>query len=114
MVSRVAKEAIDAERRFAILGVLLQALHVLFGVTAILGMYLTLGRIKTLHNPLWREHCQWQLKTFWIGAILYTLSIIIGLWSGHWWAFILAAMWVTFRIASSAIGIATMRPPRTW
>jgi len=40
----------DDERRFALLGVLLQALHFLFGVTAIVGMYLTLGRLPSIKS----------------------------------------------------------------
>ncbi len=100
----------DEERRFALLGVLLQALHVLFGVTAVLGMYLTITRLPTMKNALWIEHCRWQVFTFWVGAAAYFITLVIGFRFGLWWPFILAAMWVSYRILSSAIGVATRGP----
>lgn len=102
------------ERRFALLGVLLQALHVLFGVTALLGMFLTLGRLSSMTSDLWREHCRWQLTTFWVGAGLYAITLIIGFRFELWWPFVLSAMWVTYRIVSSAIGVATKNPIYRW
>jgi len=102
----------DDERRFALLGVLLQLLHVLFGVTAILGMYLTLNRLPKMQSILWRNHCRWQLTTFWFGAAAYAITILIGLRFSIWWPFIIAAMWVTYRILVSAVGVATKEPPQ--
>jgi len=115
-VSTIDTQASDEDdRRFAILGVILQALHVLFGVTAILGMYLTLARMPKVNSALWREHYRWQLATFWAGAALYAVTVFIGWKFGQWWPFVLAAMWVSYRIFSSAIGVATRKPiPRLY
>lgn len=104
----------DEERRFVLLGVLLQTLHILFGVTALLGMFLTLGRLPSITSTVWREHCRWQITTFWVGAALYTITLIIGFWFESWWPFVLAAMWVTYRIVTSAIGVATNNPIHRW
>ena len=112
--NKAHQEAHNLERKFVVLGVLLQALHVLFGVTAVLGMYLTLGRIQSMNNDLWREHCRWQLTTVWLGAVLYILALTIGLWLGHWLPFILAVMWVSYRILCSALGVFLEQPIRHW
>jgi len=110
LVSNPNTQAFNAERQFILLGVLLQALHVLFGITAIFGMYLNHNRLPTMQSDLWRSHCRWQLTTFWMGAGFYVVSAFIGLSFGHWWPFILAAMWVSYRILSSAVGVATKQP----
>ena len=107
-------KSFDEERKFVLLGVLLQALHVLFGVTALLGMYLTLGRLPSIKHALWREQCKWQVTTFWVGAALYISTIIIGFLTEQWWPFVLAAMWVTYRILCSAIGVATRSNIHRW
>ena len=104
----------NEERRFVLLGVLLQVLHVLFGVTAILGMFITVSRLPSMKNALWREQCRWQLTTFWVGAGLYANTLIVGFWLGLWWPFVLAVMWVTYRIISSAIGVATSSNIHRW
>lgn len=94
------------ERRFILLGVLLQALHVLFGVTAFFGLFLNVTRLAKLENEVWQEHCRWQITTFWLGALLYAVTLFIGFSQGMWWPFIIAAMWVSYRIINSAIGVA--------
>lgn len=95
------------EWRFILLGVLLQALHFVFGVTAIFGMFLNVSRLPKLKSSKWQDHCRWQITTFWIGAVLYAVTLFIGSSKGIWWPFILAAMWVSYRIISSAVGVAT-------
>jgi len=95
------------ERRFILLGVLLQVLHGLFGVTAIFGMFLNVTRLPKLENDVWQDHCRWQITTFWVGALLYIVTAIIGFSQGLWWPLVLAVMWVSYRIISSAIGVAT-------
>jgi len=102
----------DDERRFALLGVLLQVLHILFGVTAVIGMYLNHHRLPKMQSILWRNHCRWQLTTFWFGAALYAITILIGLRFSIWWPFIVSAMWVTYRILVSAVGVASKEPPQ--
>ena len=104
----------DDERRFVLLGVLLQALHILFGVTAFLGMFLNVSRLPSMNNALWRTQCRWQITTFWVGAALYTITLITGFWLDIWWPFVLSAMWVTYRIICSAIGVATQSNSYRW
>ncbi len=95
------------ERQFILLGVLLQALHVFFGVTAFLGMFLNVTRLPSIQSSLWQDHCRWQITTFWVGALLYAITITIGFTQNVWWPFVLAAMWVGYRIISSAVAVAT-------
>jgi uncharacterized membrane protein len=103
----------NVEKRFAILGLVLQALHVLFGVTAILGMFLTLSQLKQLKNPMWIQHCRWQLFTFWVGAAAYAVGLFVGFSYGLWWPFVLAAVWVSYRLLTSLVGIATNQPAQS-
>jgi len=95
------------EKRFILLGVWLQVLHALFGVTAFFGMFLNVSRLPKLESDIWQDHCRWQITTFWVGALLYAVTIAIGISKGIWWPFVLAAMWVSYRIISSAVGVAT-------
>jgi len=101
------------ERQFILLGVLLQLLHPLFGITAFFGLFLNITRLPTLKSEIWQDHCRWQITTFWVGTLLYAVTIIVGFYQGIWWPFVIAAMWVSYRIFSGAVGVAkSVRVPR--
>ena len=65
---------IQAARQLALLGILLQALHVLFGVTAIIGVLVTQTRAASTDGTVYRSQLRWQFGTFWIAFSGYTIA----------------------------------------
>ena len=64
-------------RRLALLGLILQSLHVLFGFTAVMGMFINHMLIDQSKDTIYHSQLRWQLITFWVSAALYTVAFII-------------------------------------
>lgn len=90
------------EWKIVLLGYLLQALHVVFGITAIIGMLIAHIKGKSFTEPAARSHCRWQLVTFWVAAPLYIASFWWWIHSGNWWPII------------AVLGIVCLRILRGW
>lgn len=86
-------------RRLVILGLLLQALHVLFGFTAIMGMFINHMLIDQSRNTVYHSHIRWQLITFWLCAGLYTLAFLAWYYSGALWPGVTVLLFSFYRIA---------------
>jgi len=87
-------------RRLAVLGLLLQALHVLFGITAIMGMFINHMLIDKTKDTLYYSHIRWQLVTFWVSAALYALAFYAWLQLGLIWPAVLVLLFTVYRIGT--------------
>jgi len=85
-------------RRLVILGILLQALHVLFGFTAVMGMFINHMLIDQSKNTVYHSHIRWQLITFWVSAILYVMAFGIWIKLGLLWPLLLVLLFAFYRI----------------
>lgn len=89
-------------RRLVILGLLLQALHVLFGFTAIMGMFINHMLIDQSKNTVYYSHIRWQLITFWVTAALYFFAFLAWLHTGLLWPGVLVLLFAFYRITICA------------
>lgn len=85
-------------RRLVILGLLLQALHVLFGFTAVMGMFINHMLIDQSKDTVYHSHIRWQLVTFWITAALYVLAFLAWFYQGLLWPVALVMAFAFYRI----------------
>ena len=98
------------EHRLILLGYLLQSLGVLFGVTAIIGALINHVRCPHLRDPFCRQHCRWQIISFWVALALAATALLTG--SGMWlWA---ALIWFVYRIARGWYALTRHAPPPRW
>jgi len=89
-------------RRLVILGILLQALHVLFGFTAVMGMFINHMLIDQSKNTVYHSHLRWQLITFWSCAALYVVAFFAWHLYGAIWPVFAVLMFTFYRIAVCA------------
>jgi len=85
-------------RRLVVLGLLLQALHVLFGFTAIMGMLINHMLIERSQNTVYHSQIRWQLVTFWVCAALYAIAFLLWLKLGILWPVVLVLLFTFYRI----------------
>ena len=90
-------------RQLVLLGILLQTLHVLFGVTAIIGVLVTQTRTRSTKGSVYQSHLHWQFVTFWIGAAGYTLGFYVWATHGNPWLVLLVLFFVFYRLVVSVI-----------
>lgn len=88
-------------RRLVILGLLLQALHVLFGFTAVMGMFINHMLIDQSKDTVYHSHLRWQLVTFWLSAALYLLAFIAYYQYGALWPAATVLLFTFYRIGIS-------------
>lgn len=104
---------VTTDRQIALLGILLLALHVVYGITAIIGMLInhTLGtRVRAPYDT----HIRWQLATFWVAAFGYLGAIHLWMNDGQRWPLALVALWTLYRIASNVWYWLRARPIERW
>jgi len=92
----------NAAKRLVILGLLLQGLHVLFGITAIMGMFINHMLIDKSENTIYHSHLRWQLISFWLSAALYLLAFLAWNNTGALWPAVTVLLFTFYRIATSA------------
>ena len=92
---------------------LLFALHILFGITALIGVIICHTKKNVTSNTVYASHRVWQIWTFWTGATGYAAGIYYWLGMGSINILILTFGWVYYRIfsgwwkarAQNAVGI---------
>lgn len=94
---RPDKQTKDA-RQLALLGILLQALHVLFGVTAIIGVLVTQTRAASTDGTVYRSQLRWQFGTFCIAMAGYAIAFYIWATQQNPWFVPAVLAIVTYRL----------------
>lgn len=97
-------------KRLVVLGLLLQVLHVLFGFTAVMGMFINHMLIDQSKDTIYHSQLRWQLVTFWVSAILYVLAFVVWLKLGLLWPAVLVLLFTIYRIGTSTYYCMTDRP----
>lgn len=90
-------------RQLALLGILLQCLHVLFGITAIIGVLITHNKIHSTTGTVYYSQLRWQLITFWVGFFAYAVAIYLWLTQSMIWPVALVLAFVLYRLITSIV-----------
>jgi len=99
-------------RQLAILGVLLQILHPLFGITAIIGMLVTHTKIQDSKGTIYHSQLRWQLVTFWTGLAAWTAALWWWLSYKNFWPILVVAGYLVYRIGTSLWYLVSKNPIR--
>jgi len=91
----------EKARKLSLLGIILQALHPLFGITATIGFLIAIKSVKSTEGTLYQSHLKWQIVTFWIGFVAYTVTFFLWGKLGITWPIILVFLFVAYRIATN-------------
>ena len=94
-------ESASRARQLALLGILLQALHILFGITAVIGVLIAHVQLERASGSVYHSQIRWQIITFWTGLFAYVLAAILWLRLGIAWPAWLAFFYTVYRIGSS-------------
>jgi len=97
-----ASESTDHQaRQLALLGILLQALHVLFGITAIIGVLVAHTKIGSTQGTIYYSHLRWQIATFWMAFAGYAAGLYIWTSQQYPWMTLAVLAWVIYRLIIS-------------
>ena len=88
-------------RQLALLGILLQALHVLFGITALIGVLINHVQIEQARGTVYYSQLRWQIVTFWSGLIAYATATWLWMAEGLTWPWTLAVLFCLYRVGCS-------------
>ena len=88
-------------RQLALLGILLQCLHMLFGITAVIGVLIAHTRIHSTTGTVYYSQLRWQLITFWVGLIAYALAFYLWVTQSMIWPLALVFTFVLYRLIIS-------------
>ena len=105
-----APKPMDQPRRQSLLGIILLALHPLFGITAIIGMLISTTALKTLEGSIYHSHLKWQISTFWIGLAAYVIAFFIWRSFGITWPFVVAFVFVIYRLSTNLLHWSNNKP----
>lgn len=94
-----AESSSEKARKKSLLGILLLALHPLFGVTAIMGVLISTMSLKSTEGTPYHSHLKWQIATFWIGLAAYALGFVYWSASGQVWAIVVAFGIIAYRLS---------------
>lgn len=90
-------------RQLVLLGIVLQVLHILFGITAIIGVLVTQTRTDSTQGTAYESQLRWQFFTFWIGLAGYAMGFYVWATYGTPWLVPLTLLIVLYRLVISAI-----------
>lgn len=89
----------DDAKRLGHLVYLLQALHVLFGITAVIGMLVNHTKHEQVRGTLAESHFNWQKISFWVLAPAYVAGFLHWIGSGSITLLMIVAAVALYRIA---------------
>lgn len=89
-------------RQLVLLGIMLQALHILFGITAFIGVLVTQTRIDSTQGSVYESQLRWQFVTFWIGLAGYAIGFYVWASHGSPWLVLLVLFFLLYRLVISA------------
>ena len=91
--------AMDQPRRHSLLGIILLALHPLFGITAVIGMLISTTALKSAEGTIYHSHLKWQIATFWIAVAAYVVAFLLWRSFGLTWPIVVAFAFVAYRLS---------------
>jgi len=93
--------SMDQPRRQSILGIILLALHPLFGITAVIGMLISTTALKSVEGTIYHSHLKWQISTFWIGVLAYVIAFLVWRSFDLTWPVFLVFLFVAYRVSTN-------------
>ncbi len=93
-----ARMSPDAYRQTTLV-YLLYALHMLFGVTALIGVIICHTRKPDKVNKVYSSHKVWQLWTFWAGLLGYSAGFYYWTTRGSLMILGVTFIWAHYRVA---------------
>jgi len=103
-------DATESARQLTLLGILLQCLHVLFGVTAIIGVLIAHSKQPSTTGTVYHSQLRWQIITFWFGLLAYAVSSYLWITQSITWPAALAFAFVLYRLITSVVFWQQARP----
>ena len=97
-------------RRLCVLGYLLQLLHPLFAITAIIGMLVNHTHLNEVKGSYTESHIRWQIVTFWVLAAAYILAFYYWHSSGSYWLIFAVLGIALYRIVRGGWQLARQQP----
>jgi uncharacterized membrane protein len=98
MVDRT-EEQLASLRQITLAVYILQALSVVVGITAIVGLIINYVKKEDAAGTLYESHFDWQIRTFWWGLLWSVLGFILifalGLGLIVWFV---AGIWAIYRV----------------
>jgi len=91
----------EKSRKLSLLGIILQALHPLFAITAIIGLFVSIMSLKSTEGTIYYSHLKWQVVTFWIGLVAYALALFVWSRFGLAWPIIVTFLFVAYRVVTN-------------
>lgn len=91
----------DTARQLTLLGIVLQALHVLFGITAIMSFVINSVQAHKAKETIYESQIRWQQWTFLSGFAGYISGFWVFSKSGNYTLLLFVGMFVLYRIATS-------------
>ena len=79
----------------------MQSLHVLFGITAIMGVLIAHVKLATTENTVYYTQLRWQIVTFWCALAGYTAALWLWIERGQVWMLIVVVLFVSYRLSVS-------------
>jgi uncharacterized membrane protein len=83
------------------LGIILLALHPLFGITAVIGMLISTIGLRSVEGTIYHSHLKWQISTFWIGLIAYVIAFALRRTFGLTWPIFISFGFVFYRLSTN-------------
>ena len=96
-----APTPMNRERRLSLLGIILLALHPLFGITAVIGMLISSTQLKSVKDTVYHSHLKWQIATFWMGCLAYVIAFILWKYFSLTWPPAVAFILIAYRVATN-------------
>jgi uncharacterized membrane protein len=93
------EEQLASLRQITLVVYILQALSVVVGITAIVGLIINYVKKEDAAGTLYESHFDWQIRTFWWGLLWSVLGFILifafGLGLIVWFV---AGIWAIYRV----------------
>jgi uncharacterized membrane protein len=107
---------IVSDNALAIIVYVLYCVGYFTGISALIGVIIAHVKVDDT-DPVLRSHCQFQIRTFWIGLLYLAIGIplcmvLIGIPVLAWWL-----VWSLIRIIKGIISVNEYKPianPRSW
>lgn len=92
-------DSVDKQaRKLSILNILLLFLHILFGVTGVIGVLVAHVSLDLVKGTVYHSHLKWQIVTFWIALAAYAVAGWLFLNHGMVWPALLVLVFVLYRL----------------
>ena len=87
------------------------------GITALVGVVIAHVQIGSTTDPMLRSHYQWQIRTFWIGVLYFTIGVVLCVVLVGILVLLFWFIWTLVRTVKGVLALNENRPianPTSW